>query len=75
MSVLAMQTADMIKLLPDDALKTVNDLVRMLVKAWDPDFTKLTDEERDRIEKSEKEMEEGIYFTDNEIWDYTRERN
>lgn len=38
--------------------------------AWDPDFTKLTYEERERLETAEKRMDNGEYIKDGDIeWD------
>ena len=37
--------------------------------AWDPDFTKVTPEEKKRLEEIEAEMEAGIYFTEEEVFD------
>ena len=39
-----------------------------LLLAWDPDFTKVTPEERSRLDKADKEMKSGEYFTDDEVW-------
>lgn len=36
--------------------------------AWDPDFTKVTPEERSRLDKADEEMKNGEYFTDDEVW-------
>ena len=57
-----------IRPLPESELKTINDLVKMLVRSWDPDFTKVTNEEKKRIEIADKEMSSGIYFSEEEVW-------
>lgn len=36
--------------------------------AWDPDFVKLTDEEREQLEQSDSEMKNGDYLTEEEFW-------
>jgi hypothetical protein len=36
--------------------------------AWDPDYVKLTDEERERLKQSEAEMENGEYITEEDFW-------
>ncbi len=36
------QTAELLDILPDEDISIVNALVRKLVRAWDPDFTKVT---------------------------------
>ena len=68
MSNLVMQTAEMLSLLPDDEVSLVNALVKKLILAWDPDFTKVTQQEAEVIEQSDNEMKEGIYFTEDEVW-------
>ena len=42
-------------------------LIKRLVLAWDPDFTKLTPEERKRLEAAEQRIDSGEYVKDNEI--------
>ncbi len=39
-----------------------------LIIAWDPDYTRVTPEERERIDKSYEEIKNGIYYTDEEVW-------
>ena len=38
-----------------------------LVLAWDPDFTKLTPEERKRLEAAEQRVDSGEYVKDSQI--------
>ena len=40
-----------------------DELAKKLILAWDPDFTKVTIEERKRIEQAEKELANGEYIT------------
>ena len=68
MSDLSVQTAKLINLLSEDELALVNELVKKLLLAWDPDFTKVTPEEKERIDRADKEMQNGEYFTDEEVW-------
>ena len=42
--------------------------IKKLLVAWDPDFTKVTPEERSRLDKAGEEMKSGEYFTDDEVW-------
>lgn len=35
---------------------------------WDPDFTRVTDEEKRRIDTAIEEMKNGIYFSEDEVW-------
>lgn len=34
----------------------------------DPDFVKLTPEEKRRLDEAETEMERGEYYTEEEVW-------
>lgn len=68
MSNLSVQTAQLVSLLPEDDLTLVNELVKKLLLAWDPDFTKVTPEERSRLDKADEEMKSGEYLTDDEVW-------
>ena len=38
-----------------------------VIKRWDPDFTKSTPKEKERLERADKEMKNGEYFTDEEV--------
>ena len=45
-------------------------MIKKLVLAWDPDYTKLTPEERLELEKGEEEITRGETVSHNEInWD------
>lgn len=68
MSAITKQTIQMIEMLPESELKTVNELLKIIVRAWDPDFTKATSEEKEKMKIAEKEFKEGIYFTDEDVW-------
>ena len=63
MSNLAMDTAKMIELLPMDDQRFAYEFVRKLVLAWDPNFTKVTPEEAERL----KAAEESGYVLDDDI--------
>ena len=43
------QTITMLEMLPDQEQSLALEIVKRLVLAWDPDFTKLTPEERRRL--------------------------
>jgi alkyl hydroperoxide reductase subunit AhpC len=68
MSTLVTQTAEMLSLLPEEEISLVNELVKKLVVAWDADFTKVTPEEEKSIKQAEEEMRQGIYLTEEEVW-------
>lgn len=50
--------------------RTAANVLCRIVLAWDPDFTKLTPDEADRLNEAEKEIERGEVVSDSEIdWD------
>lgn len=48
------QIAEMIDILPDSDKDLAYELIKKLVLAWDPDFTKATEQERKNIEAAEQ---------------------
>lgn len=70
MSAIVQQTMTMVNMLPYDDQAFVYEFVKKLVRAWDPDFSKLTPAELKRVTEAEERMLSGEYFTDDEIdWD------
>lgn len=70
MSPIMQETIEMIEMLPESEQVFVNEMLKRLVRAWDPDFTKVTPKERLEIEEAERELERGETYTINEInWD------
>ncbi len=66
MSNLAIDAARMMDMLPDEDKNFAYEFIKKLVKAWDPDFTKVTSEEAQRISLSE----ECEFVAEDEIdWD------
>lgn len=60
------QTVTMLEMLPDQEQDLAMELVKRLVLAWDPDYTKLTPDERSRLESAEN----GEYIDSEDIdWD------
>lgn len=49
---MSQQIAKMVELLPENDQLLAFELVKKLVLAWDPDFTKLTDDEEKELEES-----------------------
>lgn len=45
-----------------------DEMIKKVVLAWDPDFTKLTPAEKKRMEQAERELENGEFLTHNEVW-------
>ena len=56
------------ELYADGDISMENELIKKLITAWDPDFTKGTDEERELLEKSDAEMKRGEYIPEEDIW-------
>ena len=54
MSNIAMDAARLMDMLPDEDKSFAYEFIKKLVKAWDPDFTKVTPEETMRIEAAEQ---------------------
>ncbi len=68
MSPIAKKTFNMIEMLPDEEQELLYEMVKRFILAWDPDFTKVTPEERERMETAEKELENGEYVSEDEVW-------
>ena len=66
MSEIAMDTARMIDILPADDQRFAYEFVKKLVLAWDPDFTKVTPQEAERIQAAE---DSGFISEDEIDWD------
>ena len=54
MSNIAMDTAKLIDMLPEQDQAFAYEFVKKLILAWDPDFTKLTPEEAAELKKAEE---------------------
>ena len=66
MSEMALRVAKMVDLLPKEDQKLALDLIKKLVFAWDPDFTRLTPDEEETL----KDAMDGEYVDADEIdWD------
>lgn len=68
MRAMVKETVQMLEMLPENEVKTINDLIKLLVRSCDPDFTKVTEEERARMDVADAELKNGIYFTEDEVW-------
>lgn len=70
MAPVAQQIAQMVDMLPAADQALALELVRKLVLAWDPDYTRATPSEDAAMEKAVRELESGDYLTDKDInWD------
>ena len=66
MSERALQIAEMFDMLPEQEQNFAFEMMRKIVLAWDPDFTKVTPAERQRIAKAEN----SGFISDSDIdWD------
>ena len=54
MSNIAMDAARLLDMLPDEDKSFAYEFIKKLVRAWDPDFTKVTPEEAARFDAAEK---------------------
>lgn len=67
---IAQEIAILVDMLPEQEQALAFEMIKRMVLAWDPDFTKVTDMERAQIEQAAAEMEAGEYVTDEAIsWD------
>lgn len=66
MSNIAMDAARLMDMLPDEDRSFAYEFIKKLVKAWDPDFTKVTPEAEKQIEAAEKS---GFVAEDDIDWD------
>ena len=70
MTQIVQESVRMLEMLPESEQELASQLIKRLVLAWDPDFTKLTLEERERLEAAEKRMDSGEYIKGSDIeWD------
>ena len=70
MSDLAMKTASMLDMLPAPEQKLAYEMLKRIVLAWDPDFTKLTPAEAAALREVEAEIARGETVPDSAIdWD------
>ena len=64
---ISQRIAQMVDILPEADQTLAFELVKRLVIAWDPDFTKLTPTERAAMEQAVNELDAGEYVTDDQI--------
>ena len=67
MNTMAREITEMVALLPESEQNLAYELVKRMVLAWDPDFTKLTPNERKELDKA---IIDGDYISMGDInWD------
>lgn len=70
MAPIAQQIAQMVDMLPETDQTLALELVKKLVLAWDPDYTRATPSEDAAMQQAVRELEAGDYLTDKDInWD------
>lgn len=62
------QTAELLDILPDEDISMVKKLIKKLIIAWDPNFTKVTEREKEILEKSDSEMKNGDFISEEDFW-------
>jgi len=67
MSPKAQQITEMIDMLPEEDQIFAVMFIRKLVLAWDPDFTKQTPVEAERLREAIRSMDSGEYYTMNDV--------
>ena len=66
----AREIADMLEMLPREEQEFACEVMKKLILAWDPDFTKLTPKEAAELKIAHGQAAKGEFFSDNEIdWD------
>lgn len=63
-----LQTAELLNILPDEDISIVNALIKRLIVAWDPDFTKVTADEKAILDQTDAEMKSGDYISEEDFW-------
>ena len=59
-----------VDMLPDTEKNLIDEMIRRVILAWDPDFTKITSDEAAVLKQAEQERERGEVFSESEIdWD------
>lgn len=66
----AQAIASMVDILPENDQQLAYELVKKLLLAWDPDYTKVTPAEAAQLEEAERNIENGETVSMDEInWD------
>ncbi len=66
MSIIQREIDEMLEILPDEEQRLALELIKRIVLAWDPDFTKVTEQERKDIEHAKQS---GFVSEDEIDWD------
>ena len=70
MAPIAQQIADMVDMLPEQDQTLAFEVIKKMVLAWDPDFTKMTPTEQAQTDKAAAEIDAGDYVPESAVnWD------
>ena len=69
MEQIARKIENMVDMLPEQEQLLAYELVKRMVLAWDSDFTKLTQAEREALEISDKEFMNNETIKHKDVWD------
>lgn len=64
----------LVDMLPESEQNFISEMIKRVVLAWDPDFTKVTDSERQRISQAEQEFKAGEYVTHEDVWAFLEQK-
>ncbi|MDR2559478.1 MAG: hypothetical protein LBC86_08055 [Oscillospiraceae bacterium] len=67
MSVMVQKTVSLLDMLPESDQTLAYEIIKKLVLAWDPDFTRLTPDERARLEIADIEIKNNEIVSHNDI--------
>lgn len=68
MAQLASQIEKMVDMLPEQEQILAFELIKRMVLAWDSDFTKLTQAERESLENADEEFRNNEIANHNDVW-------
>lgn len=66
MSTLTAKTVEVMNMLPVEDQELLYKIAKKLVRAWDPDFTKLTPSEENGLENAIEEIKKGDFVSEND---------
>lgn len=70
MTTLTKEISDMLEMLPREEQEFACEVLRKLIRAWDPDFTRLTPKEAEELRIAHEQVTRGEVLSDDEIdWD------
>jgi hypothetical protein len=67
MSERTLELLHIVDMLPETEQNFISEMIKRVVIAWDPDFTKLTSDEAELLRQADEELHHGETFTENDI--------